>query len=116
MPWRHARCWVRRDLRCHLLLPLDSFRVAHPMGARLPSPSALPQFLRPHQREGVAFMFECVCGLRKFDGQGGQEGKEAEGTRGIVFWLPDLVQRRHEARLPGGSAGTLRGGICLSQE
>lgn len=32
----------------------------------------LPQYLRPHQREGVAFMFECVCGLRKFDGQGGQ--------------------------------------------
>lgn len=27
-------------------------------------------WLRPHQREGVAFMFECVTGLRKFDGHG----------------------------------------------
>ena len=30
----------------------------------------LTQFLRPHQREGVQFMFECVTGLRSFDGQG----------------------------------------------
>lgn len=32
--------------------------------------NALTQFLRPHQREGVQFMFECVCGLRDFDGRG----------------------------------------------
>ena len=31
----------------------------------------LTRWLRPHQREGVQFMFECVCGLRKFEGQGG---------------------------------------------
>jgi len=31
---------------------------------------ALTRFLRPHQREGVQFMFECVTGLRSFDGQG----------------------------------------------
>ncbi|KAL4440282.1 hypothetical protein ABPG75_003283 [Micractinium tetrahymenae] len=30
----------------------------------------LTQFLRPHQREGVQFMFECVTGLRSFQGQG----------------------------------------------
>ncbi|KAK9834193.1 hypothetical protein WJX81_007238 [Elliptochloris bilobata] len=30
----------------------------------------LTKWLRPHQREGVAFMFECVAGLRKFDGHG----------------------------------------------
>ncbi|GAB4814175.1 hypothetical protein N2152v2_001221 [Parachlorella kessleri] len=30
----------------------------------------LTAWLRPHQREGVQFMFECVCGLRKFEGQG----------------------------------------------
>lgn len=30
----------------------------------------LTEFLRPHQREGVQFMFECVTGLREFDGQG----------------------------------------------
>ena len=32
--------------------------------------SMLTQFLRPHQREGVQFMFECVTGLRPFEGQG----------------------------------------------
>ena len=30
----------------------------------------LTKFLRPHQREGVQFMFECVTGLRDFGGQG----------------------------------------------
>lgn len=30
----------------------------------------LCRFLRPHQREGVRFLAECVLGLRKFDGQG----------------------------------------------
>jgi DNA repair and recombination RAD54-like protein len=28
------------------------------------------QYLRPHQREGVQFMFECVTGMRDFDGRG----------------------------------------------
>ncbi|KAK9808913.1 hypothetical protein WJX72_006358 [[Myrmecia] bisecta] len=30
----------------------------------------LTKWLRPHQREGVQFMFECVCGLREYEGQG----------------------------------------------
>ena len=30
----------------------------------------LAQHLRDHQREGVKFMYECVMGLRDFDGQG----------------------------------------------
>ena len=30
----------------------------------------LTKWLRPHQREGVAFMFECVTGLRQYEGQG----------------------------------------------
>ena len=30
----------------------------------------LTTFLRPHQREGVQFIFECVAGLKQFDGQG----------------------------------------------
>ncbi|QDZ25380.1 SNF2-like helicase [Chloropicon primus] len=30
----------------------------------------LTKWLRPHQREGVQFMFECVCGLKDFDGNG----------------------------------------------
>lgn len=28
------------------------------------------QYLRPHQREGVQFMFECVTGLREYGGKG----------------------------------------------
>ena len=32
----------------------------------------LCKWLRPHQREGVQFMFECVAGLRQFSGQGDQ--------------------------------------------
>lgn len=31
----------------------------------------LTRWLRPHQREGVQFMFDCVCGLRSKAGQGG---------------------------------------------
>ena len=30
----------------------------------------LTKFLRPHQREGVQFMFECVTGLKQFEGNG----------------------------------------------
>ena len=30
----------------------------------------LTQHLREHQRDGVKFMYECVMGMRKFDGQG----------------------------------------------
>jgi len=30
----------------------------------------LTKWLRPHQREGVQFLFECVTGMREYDGQG----------------------------------------------
>ena len=30
----------------------------------------LTRWLRPHQREGVAFMFECVTGIKGFEGRG----------------------------------------------
>ena len=33
-------------------------------------PPIIAKFLRPHQREGVQFMFECVMGLRDFQGKG----------------------------------------------
>jgi len=33
-------------------------------------PPILAKWLRPHQREGVAFMYECVMGLRDFKGAG----------------------------------------------
>ena len=26
--------------------------------------------LRPHQREGVVFLYECVSGMREYSGQG----------------------------------------------
>jgi SNF2 family DNA or RNA helicase len=33
-------------------------------------PPTLGKWLRPHQREGVKFMYECVMGLKDFDGNG----------------------------------------------
>jgi hypothetical protein len=33
-------------------------------------PPVLAKWLRPHQREGVVFMYECVMGLRSFNGNG----------------------------------------------
>ena len=39
-------------------------------GDRVEVDPMLTAFLRPHQREGVQFMFECVAGLKDFDGQG----------------------------------------------
>ena len=33
-------------------------------------PPILCQWLRPHQREGVQFCFDCVMGLREYDGAG----------------------------------------------
>ena len=33
-------------------------------------PPVLAKWLRPHQREGVQFMYECVMGMRDFNGNG----------------------------------------------
>ena len=33
-------------------------------------PPVLAKWLRPHQREGVQFMYECVMGLKDFSGNG----------------------------------------------
>jgi DNA repair and recombination RAD54-like protein len=38
--------------------------------ARIMVDPMLTRWLRPHQREGVAFMFECVTGIKGFDGRG----------------------------------------------
>jgi hypothetical protein len=43
----------------------------------------LTRWLRPHQREGVQFMFDCVCGLRLQGGQG--EWAAAVSCRGWCF-------------------------------
>ncbi|KAJ0406024.1 hypothetical protein P43SY_010080 [Pythium insidiosum] len=37
---------------------------------RVVVPEILAKFLRPHQREGVQFMFDCVTRVRGFDGEG----------------------------------------------
>ena len=33
-------------------------------------PPVLAKWLRPHQREGVQFIYECVMGLKDFNGAG----------------------------------------------
>jgi len=33
-------------------------------------PEPIGKWLRPHQREGVEFMYKCVMGLKEFDGNG----------------------------------------------
>jgi SNF2 family DNA or RNA helicase len=33
-------------------------------------PQVLAKWLRPHQREGVLFMYQCVMGLKDFNGAG----------------------------------------------
>lgn len=33
-------------------------------------PPVLAKWLRPHQREGVAFMYQCVMGLKDYQGNG----------------------------------------------
>ena len=33
-------------------------------------PPILAKWLRPHQREGVKFMYECVMGMKDYDGNG----------------------------------------------
>jgi len=42
----------------------------HPNAKPVVVDRMLTRWLRPHQREGVKFMFECVMGLRDFDGTG----------------------------------------------
>jgi hypothetical protein len=51
------------------------------------------RFLRPHQREGVAFMFECVTGQRVEGGQGlcvgrRKKSKGGRGPRRMVAVIP----------------------------
>ncbi len=33
-------------------------------------PPVLAKWLRPHQREGVQFMYECIMGMKDFNGNG----------------------------------------------
>jgi DNA repair and recombination RAD54-like protein len=52
-------------------------------GAPVRVDDALTRWLRPHQREGVQFMFDCVAGLR---------GHEGRGARGLG-WLGVAVDK-----------------------
>jgi len=60
----------------------DEYGIEQPVEVLRPAPAAayakdnvfvppvLAKWLRPHQREGVAFMYECVMGMRDFKGNG----------------------------------------------
>ncbi len=50
--------------------PLVLWEPSSGEGSPVAVDSMLTKWLRPHQREGVAFMFECVAGLRQYEGQG----------------------------------------------
>ncbi len=50
--------------------PLVLWEPSSGEGSSVAVDSMLTKWLRPHQREGVAFMFECVTGLRQYEGQG----------------------------------------------
>ena len=45
----------------------------------------LCKWLRPHQREGIQFMFECVAGLRQYEGQGTFARSQAASPQLSVF-------------------------------
>ncbi|CAL8470234.1 g9776 [Coccomyxa elongata] len=72
----------------------------------------LTKWLRPHQREGVTFMFECVTGLRDFGGNGCiladdmGLGKTLQGI--ALLWT--LLQSGHEVL--GGDPLAKRVIIC----
>eukprot|EP00887_Chlorella_sp_A99_P002466 scaffold10.g2466.t1 len=97
----------------------------------------LVQWLRPHQREGVQFMFECCAGLRNFEGNGCLLaddmglGKTLQGItllwtllnsghavlggaplarRAVICCPTSLVRRVHDPEAGGGAAASGRAG------
>jgi hypothetical protein len=91
MPWPHCNAALHRAAPCCTVLrTCDGASAAQAPEAPLPEgieplvlwePGAaggdpvvvdtmLTTFLRPHQRKGVHFMFECVVGLRLPDARG----------------------------------------------
>jgi DNA repair and recombination protein RAD54 and RAD54-like protein len=50
--------------------PLVLWKSDEHEGLQVVVPEIVGRFLRPHQREGVQFMFDCVCQVRGFNGQG----------------------------------------------
>jgi hypothetical protein len=52
------------------LNPLVLWEDPEGSGHQVIVPLIIGKYLRDHQREGVRFLFECVCGLREFEGKG----------------------------------------------
>lgn len=53
----------------------------------------LTRWLRPHQREGTQFMFDCVCGLRSSVGQGASVCHIPHGAEMCVMEVRYAVSR-----------------------
>jgi hypothetical protein len=86
--------------------------------------SLLTRFLRPHQREGVQFMFECVAGLRMPEGQGGRPAGRCWLSPGAVLrllaaahWQPLLIWQPpgHQAK-PDALPALLAAGCILADD
>lgn len=69
--------------------------------------------MRQHQREGVKFMFECVAGLRDYDGQGVVLDVESRNS-----WRSAFVRCRRTAMPLHGpyESGRLVAGCILADE
>ena len=80
-------------------MQFDEFGVEEEMTVMRPAPAALysksnvfvppilAKWLRPHQREGVQFMYECVMGLKGFDGR----GCILAGTCFVYYYWNDMI-------------------------
>jgi hypothetical protein len=56
---------ITEEITTLCLAPLHMYSKVH-----VHVPTALAKWLRPHQREGVLFMYQCVMGLKNFKGNG----------------------------------------------
>ena len=64
-------------------------------------PPVLAKWLRPHQREGVQFMYECVMGLKDFDGNGCILADDMGVCFGTVVFLCYLIHMLYKFTLTG---------------
>jgi len=64
LSWSHL-ILIHNNICSITLAPLTSYNTEDQF-----VPPVLAKWLRPHQREGVLFMYECVMGLRNYEGHG----------------------------------------------